>query len=95
MLKPSEEVQKVQENIGNQTITYRGRERKFMIMDTARYGKKYGVRPKGRQEDQSKTAVKYCAYDTTHDDYLYTEEWVDFLSSELSGRDNFESLYNT
>lgn len=29
------------------------------------------------------TNSKYCIYDETHDDYLYTEKWIDFIMNIL------------
>ena len=31
----------------------------------------------------SKTNTKYCLYDEVHDDYVYTEEWIDVLIEVL------------
>jgi len=45
--------------------------------------KYYKVRPFG-DSDPFDTDTKYCFYDDTHDDYVYTREWIEFLSKELS-----------
>jgi len=44
----------------------------------------YKVRPSSNSKSPEKTKIKYCQYDIAHGDYVYTEEWVEFLISELS-----------
>jgi len=46
--------------------------------------KYYKVRPPSKSKFPEKTKIKYCQYDVAHGDYVYTEEWVEFLISELS-----------
>jgi hypothetical protein len=46
--------------------------------------KYYKIRPENGSPFPDKTEVKYCQYDATHKDYVYTQEWIDFLISELS-----------
>lgn len=50
----------------------------------ARCWKYYEVRPESNSDQPDKTTTKYCQYDPVHEDYVYTEEWVEFLKSELS-----------
>ena len=50
----------------------------------AKCWKYYKVRPKSNSEHPERTEIKYCQYDAVHKDYVYTEEWVEFLISELS-----------
>ena len=45
--------------------------------------KYYKVRPFG-DSDPFETDTTYCFYDDTHNDYVYTREWIEFLSKELS-----------
>jgi hypothetical protein len=44
----------------------------------------YKVRPESKSDSPEKTNIQYCHYDVVHKDYVYTEEWVTFLISELS-----------
>lgn len=46
--------------------------------------KHYKVRPEPSNQNPTETNLKYCHYDAAHKDYLYTDEWVEFLKSELS-----------
>lgn len=40
---------------------------------------KFKVRPTSNSEQKSKTKSEYCFYDNAHNDYLYTEQWINFL----------------
>lgn len=40
--------------------------------------KKYKVRPSDKEKHN-----KYCMYHSTHKDYTYSQEWIDFLLSEI------------
>jgi len=50
----------------------------------AKCWKYYKVRPPSNSKSPEKTKIKYCQYDVPHGDYVYTEEWLEFLISELS-----------
>ncbi|MGN8791795.1 DUF3644 domain-containing protein [Acidaminococcus fermentans] len=41
--------------------------------------KAFGIRPERNSQDKFDTMEKYCLYDEPHDDYLYTNEWVNFI----------------
>lgn len=41
--------------------------------------KLFNVRPSSGVEDPFDTNPNYCYHDEAHDDYLYTDNWVDFL----------------
>lgn len=40
---------------------------------------KYKVRPSRNEKEKTKTKSEYCIYDSAHNDYLYTEKWIDIL----------------
>jgi len=44
--------------------------------------KKHKVRPLTGDAHPEITVEKYCVYDEPHKDYLYTQEWVEFLIDE-------------
>ncbi|MEO8612208.1 MAG: DUF3644 domain-containing protein [Chloroflexota bacterium] len=46
--------------------------------------KSYEVRPESNSTSPEKTNTLYCHYDAAHKDYVYTEDWVAFLITELS-----------
>lgn len=40
----------------------------------------FSLRPIASEKLPAETTnAQYCLYDTTHDDYVYTQEWVEFL----------------
>lgn len=41
--------------------------------------KKYKVRPDGNSKNPHKCRSEFCQYDDPHGDYVYTDQWVDFL----------------
>jgi hypothetical protein len=53
------------------------------------------VRPYEKDEDPKITDSRYCVYDEPHKDYLYTEEWVEYLVSIFSDYDELEKLLNS
>lgn len=55
--------------------------------------KYYKVRPESNSENPTDTNLKYCHYDAAHGDYLYTDDWVDFLKSELSDSSKTMELF--
>jgi hypothetical protein len=57
----------------------------------ARAARFYKARP-NRGEDKRKTNPKYCHYDEAHDDYVYTDEWVRFLESEMAKAGQYEKV---
>lgn len=50
----------------------------------ARCWKFYQVRPMNGDPNPYNCNSRYCSYDEAHRDYVYTEEWVEFLKKELS-----------
>jgi hypothetical protein len=45
----------------------------------------FGIRPvKGSKQEKDDTITKYCQYDEAHNDYLYTQEWIDFIVKLLN-----------
>lgn len=40
---------------------------------------KFKVRPKSNSKQKANTKSEFCFYDSAHNDYLYTEQWIDFL----------------
>lgn len=52
----------------------------------------WSVRPKREAPEPSATHPKYCVYDNVHKDYLYTEEWVQFLIEEFQKPGLYEAV---
>jgi len=56
----------------------------------------FSIRPfsAAKEKDPFETDTRYCNYDEVHDDYLYQEDWIDFLISNInSGK--FDKLFWT
>lgn len=67
--RPSVVVEKVKESgIVNFSMTYH----------TALW-QIFGVRPANNAEDPFDTNTKFCYYDQAHNDYLYTDNWFEFI----------------
>lgn len=50
----------------------------------------YNVRKSGKQANGCNT--KYCIYDAAHQDYLYTEDWINFLIKKLSDKEELKKI---
>jgi len=44
----------------------------------------YKVRPASGDPHPERTIPEYCLYDETHEDYVYTQAWIDKLARELA-----------
>lgn len=73
-LKPSMVLEKLKEKGFDKTMNWH--------VDMWR---KYKVRPANNARDKSNCKTEYCVYDKPHQDYLYTNAWVQYLiDNELS-----------
>lgn len=66
--------------------------REFKIHHHTNAWKYFDVRKKGNQSYGCNT--KYCQYDSLHEDYSYTNEWVQLLIDELSDILIYETIIN-
>lgn len=71
LLKPNGVVDAVKERTGKE----------FTINKHTALWKAFCVRPSNAcsEDERFETIEKYCVYDEPHNDYLYTEEWIDFI----------------
>jgi len=46
--------------------------------------RRYGIRPASNAPDPAQSDTTYAVYDRAHRDYLYTEAWVERLTSDLA-----------
>lgn len=53
--------------------------KKFNVPWHTAMWKKYKVRPDSSELKREKCSTKYCQYDVVHNDYVYTEEWINLL----------------
>jgi len=88
LLKPLEVVRRVQSALGDIKVERNGKKVDLFNRHThSLYWKKHQVRPESKSKSPSKTKKEYCIYDKAHEDYLYKEEWVQYLIKEL-GKEN-------
>lgn len=52
----------------------------------------YKVRPPGGDFHPDRTRSEYCVYDEVHEDYVYTQAWIEKLVRELSDAQEFEKI---
>ena len=72
--KPSGVIKALQDRTGNQ----------ISISNHTDLWKAFSIRPVGSSDDKFDTNTKYCLYDEPHDDYLYTDEWIEFLTNLIT-----------
>jgi len=80
MYKPSQVAEAVAKKTG----------RKFTTQDHTRAWQIYDVRKKGITPIGCNT--KYCQFDEVHKDYVYTQDWISFLSMKMSDYAEYEKL---
>ncbi|MDQ3197919.1 MAG: DUF3644 domain-containing protein [Verrucomicrobiota bacterium] len=94
VMKASEVAKKVQQALGNPKIQRGNKEvDRFNVSVHSICWKKYGARPSPGASNPEKTDYRYCIYDRMHNDYGYTQAWIDFLAEKLRDENELESLY--
>ena len=94
LMKPGDVVNKVQQRLSNPKVMRGGREvNKFTPGTHTICWKKYKVRPIGGSPNPYETDSRYCVYDGLHQDYGYTQAWVDFLIEKLKDEAEYASMY--
>lgn len=90
--KPGAIVKKVQDALGDPKVE-RGKKMidKFNMTTHTRCCAKYKVKPNSHEEPHL-TNVLYCRYDEVNQNYVYTQEWADFLIDQLSTPENWAEL---
>lgn len=52
----------------------------------------FSVRPPSGSTNPERCNTKYCVYDRAHNDYLYTQAWIDKCIEALSNADTFRQI---
>ena len=93
-MKPADVVKRVQAALGDPKVT-RGTKQvnKFNANIHAKCWRFFKVRPPGKSATASDTNPKYCVYDEPHNDYIYTQAWVEFLAEKLKDDAFFQTFY--
>jgi len=93
-MRAGEVVKMVQQGLGNPKTPRAGKEVDRFNLDThARCWRKHKIRPASGSPKPEETNWKYCIYDKRHNDYGYTQAWVDFLIEKLKNPTEFDSLF--
>jgi hypothetical protein len=93
-MRPGEVIKKMQQGLGDPKVNRNNKQVDKFNSHTHRLcWKKYKVRPDGNSDIPEETNTKYCVYDKPHKDYVYTQDWVDFLIENLKDENEFNSLY--
>jgi hypothetical protein len=74
LFKPSEVVEQLQGRTGPHAIDIHAH--------TCAW-RHYAVRPSSDDPHPERTRSEYCLYDQTHEDYVYTQAWIDKLSRDF------------
>lgn len=69
-LKPGQIIERVNEHFAEKILSHPSHRYIYTV---------FQVRPPGNTEDPFETNTNYCHYDETHNDYVYNEEWSEFL----------------
>ena len=56
--------------------------------------KLYGVRPSTNSNKPENTDRKYCIYHKAHKDYTYSDDWLEFLISNVMDESEFQKIQN-
>ncbi len=59
----------------------------------ARCWKYYKIRPNKGDSKPEKTNEKYCYYDKPFNQYVYTQEWIDFLMEKLKDQEEYKRIF--
>lgn len=93
IMRAKDIVKKVQVALGNPKVERGGKlVDKFNPAIHTRCWKRYKVRPSSGSSTPQETNWKYCVYDKRHNDYGYTQAWVDFLVEKLKDTAEFDAV---
>lgn len=82
--KAGDVAKKVQAGLGNPQVDRGGKmSNRFNLSIHTRCWKRYKARPDSGSANPEATNWKYCIYDKRHNDYGYTQDWIDFLIEKL------------
>ena len=52
----------------------------------------YKVRPQKGESNPERTKIEYCQYDAAHRDYVFTNQWAEFLIHEMRKPGRYEEI---
>ena len=65
---------------------------RFGVQHLARIWRKLNLRPPEGDSRPERTRQEFCVYDRPHRDYLYTQAFVDYVSSKARTREGFVEM---
>lgn len=68
---------------------------KFSTHNHTQAWKLYKVRPASRSKEPAETNKDYCIYHAAHNDYTYSQDWIDFLVQSLSDPEELKKIKAT
>nr|WP_298930547.1 DUF3644 domain-containing protein [uncultured Erythrobacter sp.] len=80
--KPSHVVRKVREQTGEN----------FNQHQHTLAWKKYGARPRSNAKNANDCKKDFCHYHSAHNDYTYSDKWIEFLVGVVTDADEFKKL---
>jgi hypothetical protein len=92
-IKAADVAKKVQAGLGNPQVERSGKQvSRFNLSIHTRCWKRYKARPDGGSPNPEATDWKHCVYDKRHNDYGYTQGWVDFLIEKLKDQTELDAV---
>jgi hypothetical protein len=92
-MKAGDIAKKVQAALGNPKIERGGKPvDRFNLAIHTRCWKRYKARPASGSSTPQETNSKFCVYDKRHNDYGYTQAWLDFLIEKLKDTAEFDAV---
>lgn len=77
LLKPSGVIEEIKKTTGEE----------INLSNHTSLWKSFGIRPDNNSKSKFETDEKYCIYDEPHKDYLYTQQWVEFITRLITKYD--------
>jgi len=93
-IRAGEVCKRVQKALGDPKLM-RGQKQvdKYGLNWHSRCWKHFKIRPPGNSDNPEKTDTQFCIYDKRHNDYGYTEAWVNLLIEKSRDNSLYEILY--
>lgn len=66
--------------------------KKFTANDHTKAWIFFKVRPRQHAKQPSNTKQEFCVYHTAHNDYTYSQAWLDYLVEQLSSKETWEKI---
>lgn len=83
--KPGDVVREVRNRTG----------KKFSMHNHTQAWHKFKIRPKNKSPQPENTNREYCIYHTAHNDYTFSNQWVEFLEREVKNPQKYNEIKNT